>query len=113
MLKNDSTRAARARQPHAPDFGEPIRRWVNLPVTQERACELVDLLTRYDDADIKDALIELICGLVPHPPSDDKYTLDERSLAGSAALMRVFADTRRAGNELGAYVVRLKCAEWE
>jgi hypothetical protein len=113
MLKNDSTRTPHARQRREPDFGEPIRRWANLPVTQERACELVDLLMRHDDGDIKDALIELICGLMPHPPSDDKYTLDERSLAGSAALMRVFADTRRAGNELGAYVVHLKCAEWE
>ena len=113
MLKNDSTRAARARQPHKPDFGEPIRRWSSLPVTQERACELVDLLMRYDDGDLTDALIQLICGLTPHTPTDDKYILDERFLAGSAALTRAFNHTRRAGNELGAYVVHLKCAEWE
>ena len=113
MLKNDSTTTPPARQARPPHNDEPIRRWINLPVTKWRACELVDLLMRYDDGEIKDALIELICGLMPHPPSDDKYTLDERSLAGSAALMRVFADTHRAENELGAYVVRLKCAEWE
>jgi hypothetical protein len=67
---------------------------------------------RYDDGDIKDALIELICGLMPHPPSDDKYTLDERFLAGLAALMLTFTNTKRAGNELGAYAVQLKCAVW-
>ena len=110
MLKNDSTRTPHARQPH---FDEPIRRWATLPVTQERACELVDLLTKYDDSDLTDALIQLICGLTPHSPSDDKHILDERFLAGSAALMRAFTSTRRAENELGAYVVHLKCAEWE
>ena len=83
-----------------------------MPVTKWRACELVDLLTRYDDGDIKDALIELICGLMPYPPSDDKHTLDERFLAGLAALMRAFTETHRAGNELGAYIVHLKCATW-
>jgi hypothetical protein len=113
MLKNHSTRPPRARQPREPHDDEPLRRWINLPVTAERACELVDLLTRYDDGDIKDALIELICGLMPHSLSDDKHILDERSLAGTAALMRVFADTHRAENELGAYVVQLKCGEWE
>ena len=113
MLKNDSTRAARARQPHEPNFDEPIRRWSSLPVTQERACELVDLLMRYDDPEVTDALIQLICGLTPHTPSDDKHVLDERFLAGLAALARAFNYTRRAGNELGAYVVQLKCAMWE
>jgi hypothetical protein len=113
MLKNNSTRTPHARQPHEPDFGEPIRRWSSLPVTPERARELVDLLMRYDDPEVTDALIRLICGLTPHTPTDDKYILDERFLAGSAALMHAFTDTRRAGNELGAYVVHLKCAEWE
>ncbi|HEX8160396.1 MAG TPA: hypothetical protein VF538_00740 [Pyrinomonadaceae bacterium] len=113
MLKNDSTRSTHARQRQEPDFGEPIRRWSSLPVTQERACELVDLLTKYDDSDLTDALIQLICGLTPHPPTDDKHILDERFLAGLAALSRAFSYTRRAGNELGAYVVHLKCAEWE
>jgi hypothetical protein len=113
MLKNHSTRTPPARQPREPHDDEPIRRWINLPVTTWRACELVDLLTSYDDGDLKDALIELICGLMPNPLADDKHTLDERNLAGSAALMRAFADTRRGGNELGAYVVRLKCARWE
>jgi hypothetical protein len=114
MLKNDSTRTTRARQPHEPDFSEPIRRWSSLPVTRERACELVDhLLIRYDDSELVDALIQLICALTPHTPTDDKHILDERFLAGSAALTRAFNYTRRAGNELGAYVVHLKCAEWE
>jgi hypothetical protein len=113
MLKNDSTQTPHARQPRQPHFDEPIRRWTNLPVTEERACALVDLLTKYDDGEITDALIELICGLTPHTPSDDKHILDERFLAGSAALTRAFNYTRRAGNELGAYVVHLKCAEWE
>jgi hypothetical protein len=113
MLKNDSTRPTRARQQREPHFDEPLRRWSSLPVTPERACELVDLLTRYDDSDVTDALIQLICGLTPHTPSDDKYILDERFLAGSAALTRAFNNTHRAGNELGAYVVGLKCATWE
>jgi hypothetical protein len=113
MLKNDSTPPPPARQRREPHDDEPLRRWVNLPVTTWRVCELVDLLTRHDDGDLKDALIELICGLMPHSLSDDKHMLDERSLAGTAALRRVFADTHRAENELGAYVVQLKCGRWE
>jgi hypothetical protein len=113
MLKNDSTRTPHAPQQREPHFDEPIRRWSSLPVTQERACELVDLLMRYDDSDLTDALIQLICGLMPFPPSDDKHILDERFLAGLSALTRAFNNTHRAGNELGAYVVGLKCAEWE
>lgn len=112
MLKNDNTPPPRARQRREPHDEEPIRRWINLPITQERACELIDLLMRYDDAEIKDALIELICGLMPNTLADDKYTLDERSLAGSVALMRVFTETHRAANELGAYVVQLSCGRW-
>jgi hypothetical protein len=113
MLKNHSTRTTHARQRQELDFDEPVRRWSSLPVTRERACELVDLLTKYDDADLLDALIQLICGLTPHTPTDDKHILDERFLAGLAALTRAFTYTNRAGNELGAYVVQLKCAEWE
>ncbi|HVG30870.1 MAG TPA: hypothetical protein VM864_14265 [Pyrinomonadaceae bacterium] len=114
MRSDDNTSSAPARQPNEPDFGEPSRRWSSLPVMRERACKLVDgLLTRYDDSDLTDALIQLICGLTPHTPTDDKHILDERFLAGLSALTRAFAYTRRAGNELGAYVVRLKCGEWE
>jgi hypothetical protein len=114
MLKDDNMRTPHARQPREPHFDEPIRRWSSLPVTRERACELVDnLLTRYDDGELTDALIQLICGLMPYPPSDDKHTLDERFLAGLAAASRAFTYTRRAGNELGAYVVHLKCGVWE
>jgi hypothetical protein len=113
MLKNDSTRTPRARQERQPHFDEPLRRWSNLPVTEERACELVDLLTRYDDSDATDALIQLICGLMPHPLSDDKHILNDRFLAGLAAAKRAYAETHRAENELGAYVVHSKCAEWE
>ena len=111
MRKDDST--ARARRPREPHFDEPIRRWANLPITQERAVELVDLLMRYDDGELTDALIQLICGLMPHAPSDDKHALDERFLAGLAAASRAFTHTRRAGNELGAYAVHLKSGAWE
>ncbi|HJR09242.1 MAG TPA: hypothetical protein VJ842_18430 [Pyrinomonadaceae bacterium] len=113
MRRDNSTRTPPVS--HQPDtrFDEPIRRWSNLPITEERARELVDLLTRYDESYIIDALIQLICGLMPYPPSDDKHVLDERFLAGLAALSHAFTLTRRAGNELGAYVVHLKCAEWE
>jgi hypothetical protein len=110
MLKNDSTRTPPSNQPH---FDEPIRRWSSLPVTRERASELVDMLTKYDDPDVTDALIQLICGLTPHTPTDDQHVLDERFLAGLAALTRAFTYTKRAGNELGAYVVHLKCGQWE
>jgi hypothetical protein len=113
MRKDNSTRTPPARAQREPSFDEPIRLWSTLPVTQERACELVDLITRREDSESLDALIELICGLTPHTPSDDKFVLDERFLAGRAALMHAFMDTRRAVNQLGAYVVGLKCAEWE
>jgi hypothetical protein len=113
MRKNNSTRTPHTRQQQEPDFDEPIRRWSTLPVSQERARELVDLITRREDSEGLDALIQLICGLTPHTPSDDKYILDERFLAGQAALMHAFTDTRRAHNDLGAYVVELKCGEWE
>jgi hypothetical protein len=113
MRKDNSTRTAHAGAQREPSFDEPIRRWRSLPVSKERACELVDMLDRYGDSRLTDALIELICGLTPHPPSDDKHDLDERFLAGLAALKHAFSLTRRAGNELGAYVVQLKCAEWE
>lgn len=113
MRRDNSTRTPPVRARQGPDFDEPIRRWATLPVTQERACELVDLITRREDSDSLDALIELIYGLTPHTPSDDKFVLDERFLAGRAALMHAFTDTRRAGNALGAYAVGLKCAEWE
>ena len=113
MRKDDNTRTATTRPRREPSFDEPIRRWSTLPVTRERACELVDLITRREDSESRDALIQLICGLTPHTPSDDKFVLDERFLAGQAALMLAFTDTRRAGNALGAYVVGMKCAEWE
>jgi hypothetical protein len=74
---------------------------------------LVDLITRREDSESRDALIQLICGLTPDIPSDDKDILDERSLAGRAALMHTFNEMRRAGNALGAYAVELKCARWE
>ena len=113
MRKDNSTRTPAARPRREPSFGEPIRRWANLPITQDRARELVDLITRREDRDSLDALIELICGVMPYAPSDDKHDLDERFLAGHAALWHAFSDTTRAHNDLGAYVVGLKCAEWE
>ncbi|HEY1402524.1 MAG TPA: hypothetical protein VGB05_00205 [Pyrinomonadaceae bacterium] len=113
MRRDNNTRTPPARPRHEPDFDEPIRRWSTLPITGEKACELVDLITRREDSEGLSALIELICALTPDTSSDDKYVLDERFLAGHAALMRAFTDTTRAGNALGAYVVGLKCAEWE
>jgi hypothetical protein len=94
MLKNDSTRKPPARQSHKPHFDEPIRRWSNLPVTQERACELVDLLTKYDDGDITDALIQLICGLMPTPTVRRQVYFRRavsRGLGGSHARLHVHA----------------------
>ena len=113
MRKDNNTRTPHVRQRREPSFEEPIRRWANIPITQDRARELVDLITRREDSESLDALIELICGLMPNMPADDKYILDERSLAGQAALWHAFADTTRAGNDLGVYVVGLKCAVWE
>ena len=113
MRKDDSTRTPIARQRQEPSFEEPIRRWTNLPITQDRARELVDLITRREDRDSVDALMELLCGVMPNIPTDNTEILDERSLAGRAALWHAFADTTRASNDLGAYVVGLKCAEWE
>jgi hypothetical protein len=113
MRKNNSTRTPHARQQREPDFDEPVRHWSTLPVSEERARELVDAFTRYDDGDMIDALIQLICALAPPPAPDEQQDLDERRLAGTAALKRAFTHTRRAHNELGAYVVELKCGEWE
>jgi hypothetical protein len=113
MRKDDNTRPPHVRERREPDFDEPLRRWSTLPLSEERASELVDAFTRYDDSDMIDALIQLICGLAPPPTTDEQQDLDERRLAGSAALARAFTYTRRAHNELGAYVVELKCAEWE
>ncbi|MDX6270000.1 MAG: hypothetical protein QOD28_1223 [Acidobacteriota bacterium] len=112
MRKDNNTRTAPARARREPDFDEPLRRWSTLPLTQERASELVDAFTRYDDGDMIDALIQLICGLAPPPAPDELEDLDERRLAGTAALERAFTYTRRAHNELGAYVVELKSGQW-
>ncbi len=113
MRKNNSTPAPHTHARREPDFDEPFRRWSTLPLSEERASELVDASTRYDDGDMIDALIQLICGLSPPPAPDEQQDLDERRLAGTAALARAFTYTRRAHNELGAYVVELKCGEWE
>ncbi|HKP72176.1 MAG TPA: hypothetical protein VJT82_04505 [Pyrinomonadaceae bacterium] len=113
MRKDDSTGVSHARPRREPSFDEPIRHWSNPPITQDRARELVDVFARYDDGDMVDALLQLICGLSPPPVPDDKQDLDERRLAGTAALERAFTYTRRAHNELGAYLVELKCGVWE
>ena len=113
MRKDDNTGKVSSRLQREPSFHEPIRRWANLPITQDRARELVDLITRREDRDALDALMELICGVMPYTPTDDKNDLDERFLAGHAALWHAFKDTTRAHNDLGAYVVGLKCAAWE
>jgi hypothetical protein len=113
MRKDDSTGESPARARRGPRRHEPLRLWANLPITQERARELVDELTRHETDEGSDALLELICGLMPAPLSDDTRALDERRLAGLSALTHAFARTKRAGNELGAYVVGLGCAEWE
>ncbi|MDQ1523636.1 MAG: hypothetical protein QOE47_1560 [Pyrinomonadaceae bacterium] len=113
MRKNDNTGTAPARPHREPSFDEPIHQWASISISQERARELVDLITRREDSEGLDALIELICGLTPHIPSDDKDILDERFLAGQAALRHAFSDTKRAANDLGSYVVGLRCAVWE
>jgi hypothetical protein len=113
MRKDNSTRTPPVRERREPSFDEPIRHWVNLPISQDRARELVDVITRREDRDALDALMELICGVMPHAPTDDKNDLDERFLAGQAALWHAFTDTSQAHNNLGAYVVGLKCAAWE
>lgn len=113
MRKDDNTWKAPSRARREPDFDEPLRRWSTLPVSEERACELVDAFTRYDNGDMIDALMQLICGLAPPPTTDEQEDLDERRLAGTAALARAFTYTRRAHNELGAYVVELKSGQWE
>jgi hypothetical protein len=113
MRKDNNTGKVPSRPQREPSFEEPIRHWVNLPISQDRARELVDLITRREDRDALDALMELICGVMPNIPSDNTEILDERFLAGHAALWHAFKDTTRASNGLGAYVVGLKCAAWE
>ena len=114
MRKDDNTHTPPVRQRREQDGLEPIRHWSNLPVTEERARELIDEITRYRPDYVADPLLELICGLMPSPYSEDDHDdLDKRRVAGSTALMHAFMLTRRAGNELGVYVVNLKCAQWE
>jgi hypothetical protein len=113
MRKDDNTGLSAASQHDEPSFDEPIRRWSNLPITENRARELVTLLINHGESALQDALIELICGLMPASHSNDMQDLDKRRDGGEAALMHAFTYTHRAGNELGAYVVHLKCAEWE
>ena len=113
MRKDDSTGASPAPSRRETSRHEPFRQWSTLPITQQRARELVDELTRHESDAGTDALLELICGLTPYPPSDDKHVLDERFLAGRSALIHTFTLTKRAANDLGAYVVGLGCAGWE
>jgi hypothetical protein len=113
MRKDNSTRTPAAHQQSQTSFDEPLRQWSNLTISQERAKELVDLITRREDSESLDALMQLICGLMPHPLHDDKDMTDQRFLAGLTALMHAFTQTHRGVNELGAYVVHLRCAGWE
>ena len=113
MRKDNSTLTPPAHQLSQPNSDEPLRQWFSLTISQDRAKELVDLITRREDSESLDALIQLICGLMPYPPAEDKHDLDNRFLAGLAALMNAFTQTHRGVNELGAYVVQLRCAEWE
>ncbi len=57
MRKNNSTSKPPARQPSQPGLDEPVRHWSTLPITPERACALVDLITRREDEESRDALI--------------------------------------------------------
>ena len=86
MRKDDNTRTSPTRQRREPSFDEPIRQWANLPITPDRARELVDLITWREDRESLDALMELLCGVMPNLPTDNTEILDERSLAGRAAL---------------------------
>ena len=113
MRKDNNTRTPPVRPRREQDGLEPLRRWSNLPVSEERAEELIDEITRYGAEYVAVPLIELICGLMPSTYSDNIQDLDQRRVAGSAALIHAFTLTRRAHNELGAYVVELKCAQWE
>jgi hypothetical protein len=114
MRKDDNTRTPPVRQRREQDGLEPLRQWSNLPITEDKAKELIDEITRYRPDYVADPLLELICGLMPSPYSDDDYQdLDKRRVAGSATLTHAFTLTRRSHNELGAYVVELKCAQWE
>lgn len=113
MRKDNSACTPPARQRPQTSLDEPLRQWANATISQDRAKELVDLITRREDSESLDALIELICGLMPYPPSDDVQDLDARFLAGLTALMHAFTQTHRGLNELGAYAVHLRCAEWE
>jgi hypothetical protein len=114
MRKDDNTRTPPVRPRREQDGLEPLRQWSNLPVTEEKATELIDEITRYNTEYVAVPLIELICGLMPSTYSDeDLQDMDQRRVAAFAALTRAFTLTRRAHNELGAYVVELKCAQWE
>ncbi len=105
MRKDDSTRVPSAREGRETSRHEPLRRWTNLPITEERARELVEELTRHETDEGTDALIELICGLMPaYPPTTTRLG---RAASGGAR----GADTRlRADEAVGQRTRRLRRA---
>jgi hypothetical protein len=113
MRKDNSMNAPPVRQRRDADELEPIRQWSTLPITEEKAKELIDEITRYAAEYVSIPLIELICGLTPSLSYDNSDDLNQRNLVGLAALTYTFTQTRRATNELGAYLVELKCGQWE
>lgn len=60
MRKDNGTHTSPVRPRGEPSFDEPIRHWSTLPVTVERVCQLVELITRRENSESLEALIELI-----------------------------------------------------
>ncbi|MBD0370293.1 MAG: hypothetical protein ICV60_05620 [Pyrinomonadaceae bacterium] len=112
MQNDDSTKRAAIRQNRESFHNEPVRYWSTTPISEERAREIVSLLTNYDSDHVTDALIELICGLMPEC-GESEDTLNDRYAAGIAALFQAFTYTTRSHNEVGEYIVHLKVANWK
>jgi hypothetical protein len=113
MRKDNSTSTLQVRQRRDSNELEPSRKWSTLPISEEKAIELLDEILRYEAQYVAEPLLELICGIAPSPVYDNNDDLVKRDLAGLAALTHTFNETRRARNELGAYLVQLKSAQWE
>jgi hypothetical protein len=89
---------------------EPVKEWSTLPITEERAQELVDLLTDDLNDHTTDAIIELIAGIMPQASPDDETESDrwQRFIAGSAAILHAFRHSSRCQNALGDHIIHLK-----
>jgi hypothetical protein len=85
--------------------GAPIKRLENIPITPERAIELVDVIASSYDEATSCALIELIAGIA------DLEGDDRHADAALNALLRAFTYTAASYDGLCDYMARQRHAQ--